>query len=411
MGGIWSKLKKMNSGEDEQEYEFPNSLEGFGYRFNKEGQLRKIDTDELFEFNVQEGNYSYNQKHYNALGDILTNYIYNLMETEQNMKREYLPIDAGDDEPRSFVFVSDNIRTNTDKLMILVHGSGAVRAGQWARRLIINEGLDIGTQLPYIRRAHEHGYSVIVANANINNDEKSSSKKKKPIPIRGNSSPEEHMKTLWTDIVRNRPAKHIAIVAHSYGGVSLLELVKDHIKELKERVFAIALTDSVHSMRRQEASEDVIKFYKERACNWASAYDPLDAVLITSEDEPLTVSAGTDQHDMTSPCSMNSIFKFFMERYERTLHPSEHKSGKEDKSIISKRLSSERLMVRGQGEGKDSEDESDTKSDDEEAGPTKEDNNERSSQIRVVHDVELEERPQPQGRADGENSNSPKSEL
>ncbi|KAL3865434.1 hypothetical protein ACJMK2_042824, partial [Sinanodonta woodiana] len=64
---------------------------------------------------------------------ILTNHIYNLMETEQNMKRVYLPRNAGDDEPRSFVFVSNNIKTNGDKLMILIHGSGAVRAGQWAR--------------------------------------------------------------------------------------------------------------------------------------------------------------------------------------------------------------------------------------------------------------------------------------
>ncbi|KAL3865435.1 hypothetical protein ACJMK2_042825, partial [Sinanodonta woodiana] len=225
----------------------------------------------------------------------------------------------------------------------------------------------------------------------------------------GNSSPEEHVKTLWTDIVRSCPAKHIAIVAHSYGGVSLLELVKDLIEELRERVFAIALTDSVHSMRRQEASEDVIEFYKERACNWASAYDPLDAPLQTSEEEPPTVSAGTDQHDMTSSCSINSIFKFFTERYERTLHPSEYQNIKED--ARKKSVSPERSMVRGQGEGKDSEDESDTQSDNE-AGPTKDDKNERLSEIHPVHDVEMEERPQPQGRAQGDDSNSPpKSEL
>ena len=31
--------------------------------------------------------------------------------------------------------------TNPDKLMILIHGSGVVRAGQWARRCVISENL------------------------------------------------------------------------------------------------------------------------------------------------------------------------------------------------------------------------------------------------------------------------------
>lgn len=51
--------------------------------------------------------------------------------------------------------MSEDAMTNSDKLMVLIHGSGVVRAGQWARRLIINEDLDSGTQIPYIKRAIE----------------------------------------------------------------------------------------------------------------------------------------------------------------------------------------------------------------------------------------------------------------
>lgn len=51
--------------------------------------------------------------------------------------------------------MSEDAMTNPDKLMVLIHGSGVVRAGQWARRLIINEDLDSGTQIPYIKRAIE----------------------------------------------------------------------------------------------------------------------------------------------------------------------------------------------------------------------------------------------------------------
>ena len=39
------------------------------------------------------------------------------------------------DEAHSFIFESPDART-ADKLMIIIHGSGVVRAGQWARRLV-----------------------------------------------------------------------------------------------------------------------------------------------------------------------------------------------------------------------------------------------------------------------------------
>ena len=39
-----------------------------------------------------------------------------------------------DDEPHSFIFVSDDALETTDRLLLLIHGSGVVRAGQWARR-------------------------------------------------------------------------------------------------------------------------------------------------------------------------------------------------------------------------------------------------------------------------------------
>ena len=73
--------------------------------------------------------------------------------------------------------------------MVIIHGTGVVRAGQWSRkydllihgdlkdedcvefRLIINEGLEIGSQMAYIRRARAAGYAVIVTNTNLNSYE------------------------------------------------------------------------------------------------------------------------------------------------------------------------------------------------------------------------------------------------
>lgn len=66
-----------------------------------------------------------------------------------------MQVDATESEPKSFIFMSEDALTNPDKLLVLIHGNGVVRAGQWARRLIINEDLDSGTQIPYIKRAIE----------------------------------------------------------------------------------------------------------------------------------------------------------------------------------------------------------------------------------------------------------------
>ena len=48
----------------------------------------------------------------------------------------FLQVDAEENEDMSFFFMSDDALT-CDKLMILIHGSGVVRAGQWARRSLM----------------------------------------------------------------------------------------------------------------------------------------------------------------------------------------------------------------------------------------------------------------------------------
>ncbi|XP_076852061.1 cotranscriptional regulator ARB2A homolog isoform X2 [Brachyhypopomus gauderio] len=86
---------------------------------------------------------------------IITQYVYERLEQDCGLRRETLPVDATEDEPKSFVYVSEDALTNPARLLVLIQGSGVVRAGQWARRLIINNDLDSGTQIPFINRAME----------------------------------------------------------------------------------------------------------------------------------------------------------------------------------------------------------------------------------------------------------------
>ena len=105
-------------------------------------------------------------RRYEAIGKVIDRCVYKFLETRAGLEK----VSVGNGESGEFVFVSKDFDDNEERLLVLIHGSGVVRAGQWARRLIINEGLEQGTQLPYIKRALDRGYAVLVMNTNQRQD-------------------------------------------------------------------------------------------------------------------------------------------------------------------------------------------------------------------------------------------------
>ncbi|XP_054628478.1 cotranscriptional regulator FAM172A homolog isoform X3 [Dunckerocampus dactyliophorus] len=320
--------------KDEPPFTFPKTLEEFEYAFNEHGQLRHIKTGEPFIFNAREDLHRWNQKRYEALGEIITQYVYELLETKCNLTKAILP------------------------LLVLIQGSGVVRAGQWARRLIINQDLDSGTQIPFITRAMEEGYSVMVLNPNENflevekpsstlpsqtepldepaekkerRDDKEGKKRREfyekyrnpqketeteRIPIRENTSSEEHVLYVWDHFVSKAAAKNVFIVAHSYGGLSFVELMNHRETEVRNKVCAVALTDSAHNIWLQETSKSTQDWMQQHCCNWVSSPEPLDTPLDSMLPDCPRVSAGTERHELTSWMSFDSIFRFFSEVLE-----------------------------------------------------------------------------------------------
>ncbi|XP_035949961.1 cotranscriptional regulator ARB2A isoform X8 [Halichoerus grypus] len=251
---------------------------------------------------------------------IITKYVYELLEKDCNLKKISIPVDATESEPKSFIFMSEDALTNPQKLMVLIHGSGVVRAGQWARRLIINEDLDSGTQIPFIKRAMDEGYGVIVLNPNENyievekpkihvqsssdsSDEPAEKRERKDkvsketkkrrdfyekyrnpqrekemmqLYIRENGSPEEHAIYVWDHFIAQSAAENVFFVAHSYGGLAFVELMIQREADVKSKVTAVALTDSVHNVWHQEAGKTIREWMRENCCNWVSSSEPLD---------------------------------------------------------------------------------------------------------------------------------------
>ena len=201
-------------------------------------------------------------------------------------------------EETTFIFSTLKELKSTDKLMIIIHGSGVVRAGQFSRSLIINDSLDSGTVLPYIKKAQQEGYEVIITNTNDNF--------RNGYPIEKNSSPEKHAETVWKNFVRKINPKKIAIVAHSYGGCVVTHLAKKFQADFEEKVHAVAFTDSVHSRR------NVPKCLEGMTVNFITSKTPVNTILSKEDDDVEIRSAGTLKHELTSFSCIEHLFDFIV---------------------------------------------------------------------------------------------------
>ncbi|XP_055379221.1 FAM172 family protein homolog CG10038 [Condylostylus longicornis] len=289
---------------------YPTNLAGFGYGFNEDGELKQLDkesgklTDKGFEF--------VDQDHYEALGEVITEHVYNLLE-ENGMHKVFI----NDDVPKEqspFIFMSKKELDHPKKLLVLIHGSGVVRAGQWARSLIINQSLSHGTQIPYLEKARELNYDVLIANTNDNYRSINGVERQ----IKGHGSPEEHGYSIWEKYVIASNPESVGIVAHSYGGVVTLRLAKKYPKFFKEKVFAVGLTDSVHS-RTSSQDPDVFAHLKKIGRNWVTSNKPLNQCISESSNDIPQYSAGHVKHEWTSYSCITALFDFFEEKYNEFL--------------------------------------------------------------------------------------------
>ena len=205
---------------------------------------------------MKPGDKAHNRAHYRALGEVknescikksfckirfsqvITDEVYKILETEGGLERREVVLEAGNRNlgPRSFVFVSPGFQekerlqvaakrlSHLDRqvlFQVLIHGSGVVRAGQWTRKLIMNEDLDHGSVLPFLRldlhtlhvlvqctssprEAKEKDWGVCVMNPNLNDIAGES--------IEGSEEPEEHGKTVWRTMVTPAKASKVAFV-------------------------------------------------------------------------------------------------------------------------------------------------------------------------------------------------------
>ncbi|XP_004378200.1 putative protein FAM172B [Trichechus manatus latirostris] len=316
-------------------------LEEFKYDFNDKAELRDTETQSPFVFNYYKNVHEKNSKRYQALGHLLEQYIYELLEKMCKLQKVYIPLEA-DKQPRSFFFMSESALTShPSALLVLLQDHGVFRAGQWSQQAIIHHGLQHGSQIPCIQMALQAHYGVIVPNLNdsfvdlkmekewksllAQNIESSSLKmvqaesllslQQPPqcIPDRFSNTPEEHMAYIWDYFISKTEGKDVAFIVHGYGGLVFMDLLVRRKWEVMSKVYAVALIDSEHHVGHQLGSDvQLLAWIKHHCREWVTSPKPLDkpAATVLKKEFPM-VSAGTEKHSLAPSSSLESIFKYF----------------------------------------------------------------------------------------------------
>lgn len=243
------------------------------------------------------------------------------------MHKLSIPLDAQPDAESSFIFSSQKELKRPKKLLVLIHGSGVVRAGQWARSLIINHNVDSGTQIPYINEGRSRDFEIVSLNTN---DNYGASGDKLP----HSDSPVTHAKYVWDNIVVPADPESVCIVAHSYGGHVTMWLARQYPQFFKDKVFAVAFTDSVENSAPEAVRDHMTKV----TVNWAASEKPLDTVIRTKSKSSVEFrSAAHVKHEFTTYSSQKAVFEFIDKRYQAFLEES-HSVAKKPKLNDDKEL-------------------------------------------------------------------------
>ncbi|CAH8634667.1 unnamed protein product [Schistosoma bovis] len=141
-----------------------HQISDFCFDFDSEGILRHIQTGDTFCVKVTSTGPSL--KRQEIIRAICTRLIRQRLFA-LNMESSQVPI-PGHPTHCMRVLHSKNFFTHKGPIIILLQGGGIAQAGVWAPRLLLHpqHGLQSGSQISLVKKAHEQGYAIAIINAN-----------------------------------------------------------------------------------------------------------------------------------------------------------------------------------------------------------------------------------------------------
>jgi len=267
-------------------------LKDLGYHYDDEGTLRD-----------EEGNqFSWKgQEQY----DKLANAVLQNAQDAVSAKMETRKLKSG-----CPIFVSN---LESKRILVIIQGSGRVRAGVWGCAICINEigGLKKGTMISYIDAAQNQNYGIVILNPNWVEE---------GAPLSPRTGV-DHVKQAWNEVVvplLNEGAT-IDVVAHSNGGRCFMELITDEC--MAKTVRRVAFTDSYHHPSQVQKLGEEGRKVLGGIRNYVPSEKPLDEPVeewvslknrMTRESMGVQcLSAQCGDHAMTNFGALGTIMAWF----------------------------------------------------------------------------------------------------
>jgi hypothetical protein len=187
-----------------------------------------------------------------------------------------IPDDSDDEEAVSSILVSANWQTATRAVLIIQNAVGSV-LGVFSRSVCLDQGLERGSMIPYVRDALGLGYAVIILRPNLNSVMVGAEKRY----IRGSENPEAHCHFIWENIIAPlENLKEIVLLGYGNGSTLCKDLFLRQMVRTKEnaneanKITGIITLNASHFLESDDAN-DIRQAMRVVAVNLESSSSPL----------------------------------------------------------------------------------------------------------------------------------------
>lgn len=265
----------------------------FPYSFTEDGRLCHIDTLKPYKFSFQLKDLQTTMREHASLCGYISRHVCSLLEKKYNLIKVYL--DKGsqpDSHPPGFVYMSPGALSYHGTLVVLIQDKGTIRCGVWSWRAVAHEGLERGSQIPYVHWALGESCAVLLMNPNEE------------------AEPEVHVQQVWDQLLLNSAAEQIVIVAHGYGGLAFVHLLCCRLEEIQQRKCAVAFIDSSHSLWHQPLGASGRDWIKAHSSTWVLSSKPKNRLVGSLKAGCRMMSAGTQCHETAPAVCVEAVFRF-----------------------------------------------------------------------------------------------------
>lgn len=191
------------------------------------------------------------------------------------------------------IFYSPGAFKSAKKLLVLICGSGRIKAGVWSVGICAYRGLKAGSILPCLTEAKKREMEVVVFNPNHPN------------------SNYKHSEEFFNKLIIQSNPERVWIIAHSMGGSSTCQIISQNPNWCIHHLKAFALTDGCENLVKADGYK-INKWSHLKGINWIRSNKPLNSPLKDGESTKHR-SAETDDHPLTTFKAFPFIWQFFDE--------------------------------------------------------------------------------------------------